>query len=296
MIKLLASNVSGVSKSDITVIGFPDESKSDARDSGVKMGPDALRKAFNDSQYFQSFKKKIPVMPMSGNLNKKIFDYGNISRDKIYQRVFSICSIGKIPITLGGDHSLTAIALRAIRNSLGKKISLLYFDAHPDFLSSIQNFHGSVLFDAADCIDFSKSMVIGMRAAEPEEILNIKKNNLECLTPIEIMEEGLPSIARRLVLKCGFDGPVYTSIDLDCIDPGIAPGVSVPAVAGLMPLEVIFLVKKICSNLRVTGLDIVELSPKFDVNNNTANIAARLLMESIASLPSPKSYNKSSQK
>ena len=83
------------------------------------------------------------------------------------------------------------------------------------------------------------------------------------------------------------DSSVYISIDLDCIDPTIAPGVSVPTSAGLMPLELIFLVKKICSNLHVSGLDLVELCPDYDLNNNSANIGARILMEAIASLSIP---------
>ena len=87
------------------------------------------------------------------------------------------------------------------------------------------------------------------------------------------------------------DSHVYLSIDLDCIDPVFAPGVSVPTAAGLMPLELIFLVKKVCSNLRIVGFDLVELCPDYDLNYNSANIGARLLMEAIASLSIPNSIN-----
>jgi agmatinase len=84
--------------------------------------------------------------------------------------------------------------------------------------------------------------------------------------------------------KCTSNSYVYLSIDLDCIDSGIAPGVSVPSFCGLMPMELLFLIKKVCTNLRIVGLDIVELSPDYDLNHNTASIGARLLMEAIASI------------
>jgi agmatinase len=286
MNKLLISNASSISKADITIIGLPDESKADSYRSGVKHGPDVLRRVYNDSLYFDGNEpgKKIPIAPMSGNINKKIFDFGNVSRDEMYSSVFNVCSLDKIPIILGGDHSLTTIALKAITDSLGEKVSLLYFDAHPDFLTSIRDFHGSVLSDSADCIDFRRSMLIGIRAAEPEELENINTNYLELLTPLEIIEEGLPFIAHRVLSKCNSSSYVYLSIDLDCIDSGIAPGVSSPSHCGLMPMELVFLVKKICSNLQIVGLDLVELCPDYDLNNNTANIGARVLMEAIASI------------
>jgi len=290
MKRLLISNVRSVSKADIVIIGLPDESKSDSYRSGAKNGPDVLRSTYNESLYFDGDApgKKIPIAPMSGFIDKRIFDFGNVSRKNMYSSVFSICSKSKIPIILGGDHSLTTIALRAIKDLLGKKISLLYFDAHPDFLSTIKDFHGSVLSDSADCIDFRRSMLIGIRASEPEELQNINKNGLEFFTPFDIVEKGITTVTKRLLSKCTSSSYVYLSIDLDCVDSGIAPGVSVPSACGLMPMELIYFIKKICSNLRIVGLDIVELSPKYDLNNNTANIGARLLMEAIASLSIPK--------
>jgi len=68
------------------------------------------------------------------------------------------------------------------------------------------------------------------------------------------------------------------------MDPGVAPGVSVPAPGGLFPLDLIYIIKKITENLHVVGMDIVELCPDYDLNQNTANHAARILMETVASL------------
>ncbi|MBA3284099.1 MAG: arginase family protein, partial [Nitrosopumilus sp.] len=75
----------------------------------------------------------------------------------------------------------------------------------------------------------------------------------------------------------------YISIDLDCLDPAFAPGVSVPSPCGLSSIDLICLLKLAISS-GIVGLDIVEFSPDFDVNNITASLVARILLESIASI------------
>jgi agmatinase len=205
--------------------------------------------------------------------------------------VFDIVSTKKIPITIGGDHSITTIILKAMNDSFeGEKISLLYFDAHPDFVSSTRNYYGSVITDSASYINFNKSILIGTRAAEMEELDNATEKKLEIMTPIDIIELGINATIKRIISKCG-SRKVYMSIDLDCMDPGVAPGVSVPAPGGLFPLDMIYMIKKISENLQIVGMDIVELCPDYDLNQNTANHAARILMETVASLRSKKARN-----
>lgn len=285
MIKLLHSNVNSISKADIVVLGVPDESRSHAKRKGASKGPDSLRRASNYYEFFERDGKIIPISPMSGTLeNKKIMDGGNLSRNDLYKKVFGIISINKIPITIGGDHSLTTIILKAMNDSFEEeKISLLYFDAHPDFVSSTRNYYGSVITDSSNYINFDKSVLIGIRAAEKEELRNASRKGLEIITPIDIINYGINDTIKRIVAKCE-STKVYISIDLDCMDPGVAPGVSVPTPGGLFPLDLIYMIKKICENLQIVGMDIVELCPDYDLNQNTANHASRILMETIASL------------
>jgi agmatinase len=284
-VKLLHSNVKSISQADIVVIGVPDESRSHAKRKGASKGPDGLRTASNSFEFFERDGKIIPICPMKGTLeNKKILDFGNITREDLYRLVFDIASAKKLPITIGGDHSITALILQAIHEALEvEKISLLYFDAHPDFVSSTRNYYGSVITDSSDYINFTKSTLIGTRAAELEELENASKQKLEIITPIDIIELGLNTTIDKIISKCG-SSKVYLSIDLDCMDPGVAPGVSVPAPGGLFPLDLIYMIKKISENLQIVGMDIVELSPDYDLNQNTANHASRILMEMISSL------------
>ena len=285
MVKLFHSNVHSIAQADIVILGVPDESRSHAKRKGARMGPDSLRLASNYYEFFEREGNRIPICPMSGTLeNKKILDFGNVPRDDLSRLVFDIVSNKKIPITIGGDHSITTIILQAIYDTFeGEKISLLYFDAHPDFVSSTQNYYGSVITDSSGYINFTKSILIGTRAAEMEELKNASKQKLEIITPIDIIELGINATVKKIIAKCG-SSKVYMSIDLDCMDPGVAPGVSVPAPGGLFPLDLIYMIKKISENLQILGMDIVELSPDYDLNQNTANHAARILMETIASL------------
>lgn len=285
MVKLFHSNVDSIAQADIVILGVPDESRSHAKRKGASMGPDSLRLASNYYEFFEREGNRIPICPMSGTLeNKKILDFGNVPRDDLYRLVFDIVSTKKIPITIGGDHSITTLILQAIYDTFeGEKISLLYFDAHPDFVSSTRNYYGSVITDSSGYINFTKSILIGTRAAEMEELRNASKQKLEIITPIDIIEFGINATVKKIIAKCG-SNKVYMSIDLDCMDPGVAPGVSVPAPGGLFPLDLIYMIKRISENLQILGMDIVELSPDYDLNQNTANHAARILMETIASL------------
>ncbi|MFZ0513960.1 MAG: arginase family protein [Candidatus Nitrosopolaris sp.] len=282
MVRFYRSNVdTSISEADIILIGVPDESKSLAKRKGTKRAPDIIRSAFNDSEFFEREGKTIPVSPMRGSLDDKtILDAGNVNREDLYQLIVDLVSSKKIPIIIGGDHSITTIALRAIGSVLGK-IGLLYFDAHPDFVSSMRNYYGSVLTDSAQSIEYKKSMLIGTRAAELEELENAQHVGLEIVSPMDFVELGILKIADKVVARAA--GLKYISIDLDCIDPAFAPGVSLPSVGGLSTIDLIYLVKR-AIDFGLIGIDVVELSPDFDINHTTANLAARIISECIASI------------
>jgi agmatinase len=161
------------------------------------------------------------------------------------------------------------------------KIGLFYFDAHPDFVSSTNNYYGSIMTDSAEFINFKKSMLIGTRAAEVEEINNAINAGLEIITPMDVVELGLSKLATKLEKKTRHRK--YISIDLDCIDPAFAPGVSVPCPGGISSMDLIYLVKRAVQS-GIIAIDIVELSPDFDLNNITASLAAKIISESIASI------------
>lgn len=282
MVRYYRAQAGSFDEAEIVVMGVPDESKSHASRKGTNTAPDTIRGASNFSEFFMRKDTLIPTVPMRGTLNsKKIFDMGNVKREEVFEKARSIVQAGKVPVTMGGDHSITTDLLKAVSN--GKKVSLLYFDAHPDFVSSVRDYYGSVLTDSARYVDYRKSMLIGTRAAEPEEIANAKKAGLAMVTPIDITELGVHKVA-DMVRRKAAGSKVYISIDLDCVDPAFAPGVSVPSPGGVTIADLLYLLTNTIAKCDVAGLDIVELSPDYDTNGMTANLAARILTECMACL------------
>jgi agmatinase len=200
--------------------------------------------------------------------------------------VASLASKNIVPISIGGDHSITTEVVKGLaQGSHGEKFAILYFDAHPDFVSSTLNYYGSVLTDCKDELNFAKSALVGTRAAEQEELENAKTNNLLIISPLDISEGGLSHVANQLKSRVGRTRK-YISIDLDCLDPAFAPGVSLPSPCGLSAAQLIYLLKKLIASGNVAGLDLVELSPDYDIQNSTAGLAAKILSECIASFRS----------
>jgi agmatinase len=285
MVRLHRSNAYSMKDADVVVIGVPDESNSHAKRKGTSRAPEILRIASNESEFFQRGRKLIPTCPMSGTFDRKrIFDAGNIpSKQKLRDIVTDITLCGKLPIIIGGDHSLTTETIHAVSNAIGKKLSLLYFDAHPDFVSSTRNYYGSVLTDSTQSLNFRKSMLIGTRAAEPEELENARKAGLMIVNPLEIVELGVKKMAQMIRTRTS-GSKVYISVDLDCLDPAFAPGVSVPSPGGLSSIDLIYLLNKAIGAGNVVAIDIVELAPDYDINGATAMLAARIVSECIASI------------
>lgn len=283
MVRLRRSNVDRMQDADIVVIGVPDESRSHAKRKGTSRAPDVLRIASNESEFFERGGRLIPICPMRGTLEgKRVFDAGNVaSKQELQKIVYDVASAGKLPIMIGGDHSLTTETIKVA--SAGKKLSLLYFDAHPDFVSSVRNYYGSVLTDSAQLLNFRKSMLIGTRAAEQEELENARKAGLKIVNPLDIAELGVKKVAQMIKARTA-GSRTYISVDLDCVDPASAPGVSVPSPGGLAAVDLIYLLNKAISGGNVVGIDIVELVPDYDVNGMTSTLAARILSECIASV------------
>jgi len=274
MEKICWANTDDFEESEFVVIGIPDESQSHALRKGTEKAPNKIRQISNLRDSFKRDGKITLGRPTQGS-EKKVHDMGNISREQIENTFDKISASSKIPISIGGDHSIT----RQIINTIApkhEKISLVYFDAHPDFVSSSTNYYGSVITDILSEIEIKSSVQIGIRTPEQEELNNIKKYNLQVITPSDITDHGIKQIANTISNKLG--DKVYISFDMDCIDPAYAPGVSVPVPAGLNSTDAIYLLQKIARK-GIIGMDIMEVCPSFDVKDRTSHLASRIISE-----------------
>ncbi|MEM3791268.1 MAG: arginase family protein [Candidatus Micrarchaeaceae archaeon] len=259
------------------VMGVKDESGSRSMRKGAKLGPDSIRKAAYEMDMvirhgaysvFEIEKRKV---------KRESIDIGNLEKERVEKKVRQIVSSGRLPIVLGGDHSITSKVLKGIGSVKGK-ISLIYLDAHPDMISSSSNYYGSVVYDSLEYIDPKRSIIVGVRAPEDEELENMKKTRLKAVFWHEF-EKGIDHVIRRI--KSTIKGEAYLSIDLDCLDPSFAPGVSTPSPGGMTSRELLYIIRNI--SRKCIGMDVMEMNPNYDINGSTAHIAARCVMEFISS-------------
>ncbi len=276
MEKICWANTDNFNESDFVIIGIPDESKSHAHRHGTDKAPSKIREVSNQRDLYNRNKIKSLGLPFTGT-EKKVYDFGNIDRNQIENKYSEIIQECKIPISIGGDHSITTQIIKTISKHLGK-LSLVYFDAHPDFVSSTSNYYGSILHDILPYIEAKSSIQIGIRTPEKEELDNIKKHDLKVITPFEIVQNGIKKTTDSILNTLGKN--VYVSFDMDCIDPAHAPGVSVPVPMGLGSVEATSILKSISEN-QISGMDIMEVCPEYDVNDRTSHLASRMIAEVI---------------
>ncbi len=280
MEKICWANTDNFDEAKIVIIGIPDESQSHSLRKGTSEAPDRIRHISNIRDSYTRNGIKTLGLPISGLGNSKVFDYGNIKRDQIDEVLKKTISKSKIPLVLGGDHSITTSVIKSISNSKGP-LSLVYFDAHPDFVSSTRNYYGSIISDVLPYIDTKTSLQIGIRTPEQEEIDNIKKNNIQVISPFDVVEKGVKQISDSILEILGKN--VYVSFDMDCVDPAFAPGVSVPVPMGLKNVEVAYLLKKIVKQ-GILGMDLMEVCPEYDIKDRTSHLASRMIGETISSI------------
>lgn len=276
--KICWANTEDFDESDLVIIGIPDESQSHSLRKGTSEAPHFIREISNIRDSYMRKGTKTLGLPFSGLSQKKVFDYGNIHREKIEEVFGKIISKSKIPILIGGDHSITAEVIKSIQKKT-EPLSLVYFDAHPDFVSSTTNYYGSVFHDVLPNIDIKSSIQIGIRTPEQEELDNIKKHNLKIITPFDIVENGVKEIVNSILETIGNN--VYISFDMDCIDPSFAPGVSVPVPMGLKNVEAVYLLKEIVKH-GIVGMDLMEVCPSYDIKDRTSHLASRIIGEVIS--------------
>jgi agmatinase len=186
---------------------------------------------------------------------------------------------------LGGDHSITLSLLRAYRAALGRPLALVHFDAHCDTWTSHAgepSGHGTWVYEALTegLIDARATTQIGLRSPGPREAREYVRTqggsifdarSLRGMTRLADLEPVLSDIRERVAARGS--PPLYLSLDIDCLDPGFAPGTGTPEPAGLLPSQVATLLEGL-TGLPFVGMDVVEVAPAYDHAEQTSQLAA----------------------
>jgi len=291
----------------IHIIGVPLDLGGARR--GVDMGPSAIRHA--------GLGERLAVMGFTvadkGNLDAPIPEtreerdpkkkyVREIARvcQKLYQQTYASLDEGAVPIVLGGDHSLAAGSAGASADhaaARNEEIGLLWVDAHGDMntpsSTSTGNVHGmplaallgpepaelSRLGARSPKVRADKTVLIGIRNLDPAEKDRILESGVHVFTMKDIDRDGIARIMERALAIASSDtAGIHVSFDLDVCDPSIAPGVGTPVKGGLNYREAHMVMEMVADSGRLTALDLVEINPILDAQNQTAQLGTELAL------------------
>jgi agmatinase len=185
-------------------------------------------------------------------------------------------------VALGGDHTVTLPLLRALAARTGP-LGLVHFDAHvdtwPDAFGQKLN-HGSVFYHAIEenLVDPRRMVQIGIRSPVPRAVHDWTLARGVTIVSAEAVHEAGPAATAARVAEVVGGGPAYLSFDIDALDPAFAPGTGTPEIGGLATWQAQAMLRRL-GGIAFCGMDVVEVSPPFDVAEITALAAATFVWE-----------------
>jgi len=217
----------------------------------------------------------------------------------VARKVERIIGLKHFPLVLGGDHSIavgTVSGIAAFAHSQGKKLGLLWVDAHGDIntpeSSPSGNIHGMPLaallgFGAPELtsvggptpkVDPANVALVGIRSLDAGEKKRLKETGVQVHTMSDIDRHGVPSVMKKALAQvtAGTDF-VHVSLDLDAVDPSVTPGVGTPVKGGLDYREAHLIMEVIADTGVMTSLEVVEVNPILDEGNTSAEFAVELV-------------------
>jgi len=259
-----------------TIFGIPFDSTHSYK-PGCRFGPDAIRDSFNNIEIFH------PDLKIDLE-NVNIEDLGNTRHtvvasemiDMVKKITTELVSKQRQLFILGGEHSITY----GTYTSFPKETGYVVFDAHYDLrdeFADIKLSHASYLRRVVEERGAENILHVGARAFVKEELEFLTENKIKTISDREIRDGKGPQLLKDYVST--FD-TIYSSFDLDVLDPAFAPGVGNPEAVGITSRELFDMIHTF-EETKVTGVDIVELNPYHD-NGSTASLAAKIISTLIA--------------
>ena len=281
---------------DVAIIGAPFDDAVSHR-PGARFGPRAIREAQYTTGSIHSL--QLGIEPFE---HLTVVDAGDANivpswieraHALIYRKVAEVAGTGAIPIVLGGDHSITwpsATAVAELRHP--RSIGIVHFDAHADTANDdwgVLAGHGTPMrrLIESGAVLGRNFVQVGLRGYWPpmETFEWMQAHGLRYHFMTEMEERGAEAVIDTAIAEA-LDGPdaIYLSVDIDVIDPGLAPGTGTPEPGGMLTRELLRAVRRIASAVDIAGVDIVEVSPPYDHAETTAMAANRVALEVISAL------------
>jgi len=277
-----------------------------ASERGASMGPEALRVA-GLARRLQEYGLKVvdrgnlagPGNPVQAPANGyRHLDEVVFWNRLVHDAVLAELREERLPVLLGGDHSLAIGSISAVARhcrTAGKRLRVLWLDAHADFntheLSPSGNLHGMpvaclcgfgppellALAGAVPAITPDCLRQVGVRSVDPGERRFVHEQGVDVFDMRHVDEVGMRATMEEALAGLDDDTHLHVSFDVDFLDPEIAPGVGTTVPGGPTYREAQLCMEMIADTGRLASLDIVELNPAFDVRNRTATLAVDLV-------------------
>ena len=281
---------------DVAIVGAPFDDGTSHR-PGARFGPRAIREAQSASGSLNSLQLEVEPLDVltvadAGDANI-VPNWTRRGHALIHRKVREVAATGAIPIVLGGDHSITwpsASAVAEVRHP--GSIGIVHFDAHADTgpdLWGVLASHGTPMrrLIESGAVAGRNFVQVGLRGYwPPVDVFDwMRAQGMRWHLMREIEERGAEAVIDQAIAEA-LDGAdsVYLSIDIDVIDPGMAPGTGTPEPGGMLTREVLRAVRRIVGAVDLAGMDVVEVSPPFDHAEVTAGAANRCVLEAISAL------------
>src|SRR5882757_7929076 len=310
MVHTTRASFTSVTPRQIRVIGVPLDLGQSRR--GVDMGPSAVRVAGLEARLEAighvvedagNIAVAIPEQKKEGAANSKYLKEITATCVKSADMVLKTLEAGKIPLILGGDHSVAAGTVSGVAEFYRRKkqkIGLIWIDAHTDMntpeSSPSGNVHGmplacclgygprelTHLFDFAPKVEGRNVVLIGLRDVDLRERPLVRESGVTAFTMRDIDECGLRNVMERAI-RAATEGTAgfHLSLDMDAVDPDEAPGVGTPVRGGMTYREAHLAMETICDSGRMVSMEIVEVNPVLDEANRTALLGVELVMSAL---------------
>jgi len=284
---------------DVVIVGAPFDGGTSWR-PGARFGPQAMRATdylpHDGSRPHMAMRvdalSEDLVVKDAGDL--EVYS-GDVVRScaTIEQAVTDIATHGKVPLILGGDHTVTWPNVTGLANVLGfGRVSVIHFDAHADTgdieFGSLYG-HGQPMrrLIESGATRGDRFLQVGLRGywPGPETLDWMADQGMRSYHMSEVVDRGLQAVLdEAFVIATDECDGVFLSVDIDVCDPGHAPGTGTPEPGGLTSRQLLDAVSRICQELPVVGIDVVEVAPPFDHADITVLLGNRVVLEALAGL------------
>jgi agmatinase len=275
------AGIEGSEKSRYRILGVPFDSSTSYR-PGTRFGPDAIRQAAAALESNSYFIKDVYLEDAAPfDEGDVVVSIGDVSETlaRVERAVEEVAGRG-VPILLGGEHTITLGALRALSRA---RPCLVVFDAHLDLRDEYLGLrlgHATFMRRLLETSPPPKVIYVGARAFSREEVEAIRRSSITVRWAQDFVSLGPVNVASGIVSELSRCESLYVSVDMDVFDPAYAPGVGNPEPLGLTPMDVLTVINRIVDE-RLVGADVVEVSPPYDVGGSTSALAAKVVLEII---------------